>query len=119
VPTADFYSYRAKYIDPDGAALRVPAELDADTTARVQDLALQVFRTLECAGMGRVDVFLQPDGSLVVNELNTIPGFTRISMYPRLWAASGISYPALIARLIDLALETASLKCAPNASHPG
>jgi len=119
VPSADFYSYRAKYIDGDGAALCVPAELDADTVARVQDLALQVYRTLDGAGMGRVDVFLQADGTLVVNELNTIPGFTRISMYPRLWEASGIGYAELIERLIDLAFERHALDAPRAAVRPG
>ncbi len=99
----DFYSYDAKYIDEDGAALEIPAKLDEATTKRIQALAIEVFKTLSCEGMGRVDMFLRDDGSLVVNEINTIPGFTKISMYPKLWEASGIPYTELIDRLIQLA----------------
>ena len=107
IPSAahGFYSYDAKYIDENGAALVIPAQLDGTITADVQRLARDTFRTLCCEGMARVDFFLRDDGSLVVNEINTIPGFTRISMYPKLWEASGLAYPRLIERLIDLALE--------------
>ncbi|MBI3992995.1 MAG: D-alanine--D-alanine ligase [Candidatus Lambdaproteobacteria bacterium] len=104
VPRGGFYSYAAKYLEADGAELHVPAKLDAGTVARVQALAVRVFEVLECDGMGRVDFFLMPDGQLVVNEINTLPGFTRISMYPKLWAASGLPYPELLSRLVDLAL---------------
>ena len=100
-----FYSYAAKYLDPEGAALVAPAELDAETMGRVQELALAVFDTLEAEGMARVDLFLRADGGLVVNEINTLPGFTPISMYPRLWELSGLSYSELLSRLVDLALE--------------
>ncbi len=105
IPTHDFYSYEAKYLDEHGALLRIPAELDDATAARAQALAVRVFQTLCCEGMARVDFFLRPDGELVVNEINTIPGFTRISMYPKLWEASGLPYGALVERLIGLALE--------------
>lgn len=105
VPRGGFYSYEAKYLDDDGADLVIPADLDEDTTARVRDLAVRTFTTLCCEGMARVDFFLTPDGELIVNEINTIPGFTRISMYPKLWVASGLSYPELIDRLLSLALE--------------
>lgn len=105
VPRHGFYSYEAKYLDDDGADLVIPADLDGETTARVQDLSVRTFEALCCEGMARVDVFLMEDGELIVNEINTIPGFTRISMYPKLWAASGVSYPELIDRLLALALE--------------
>ncbi|MDX1396442.1 MAG: D-alanine--D-alanine ligase [Gemmatimonadota bacterium] len=105
VPRHAFYSYEAKYLDEDGAELSVPADLDPETTARVRDLAVRTFRTLCCEGMARVDFFLTPDGELVVNEINTIPGFTRISMYPKLWAASGVGYSELIDRLLQLAID--------------
>ena len=104
VPRGGFYSYAAKYLAPDGAALHAPAGLDAEAVARVQELAVRVFQVLECDGMARVDFFLTPDGQLVVNEINTLPGFTKISMYPKLWAVSGLPYPALLSRLVDLAL---------------
>ncbi len=113
-PTHAFYSYDAKYLDQDGADLLIPADLDADTTARARAIAVRAFRALCCEGMARVDLFLAteacgplPAGSLVVNEINTLPGFTRISMYPKLWEASGMSYPELIDRLLRLAIERA------------
>ncbi|MGH8426403.1 MAG: D-alanine--D-alanine ligase [Gammaproteobacteria bacterium] len=105
IPTHEFYDYEAKYIDEQGARLEAPAKLDADTIKRVQELAIHTFKTLNCEGMGRVDFFLKADGTLLVNEINTIPGFTRISMYPRLWALSGIPYSELIDRLIRLGVE--------------
>jgi D-alanine-D-alanine ligase len=105
VPRHEFYSYRAKYLDDDGAALCVPADLPPETARRVQALSVQAFRALECEGLARVDFFLTKTGRLVVNELNTMPGFTRISMYPRLWEAAGLSYTALADRLIALARE--------------
>ncbi|MBW2623152.1 MAG: D-alanine--D-alanine ligase [Deltaproteobacteria bacterium] len=104
-PTYDFYSYEAKYLDENGALLQIPAELDEQATARIQELAVKTFEVLCCEGLARVDFFLKGDGEVIVNELNTIPGFTRISMYPRLWEASGISYPELIDRLIQLAFK--------------
>ena len=104
-PNLEFYSYEAKYIDEHGAALIIPADLPAETSRRVQDLSIAVFKTLCCEGLSRVDFFLKEDGSLFVNELNTMPGFTRISMYPKLWEASGLSYTKLIDRLIELAVQ--------------
>ena len=113
-PRHDFYSYEAKYLDEGGADLLIPADLDAETTRRARELAVRAFRTLCCEGMARVDLFLAtedcgefPAGAFIVNEINTIPGFTRISMYPKLWAASGVSYPELIDRLIQLAIARA------------
>ncbi|MFT4246918.1 MAG: D-alanine--D-alanine ligase [Pseudomonas sp.] len=100
-----FYSYATKYISETGAEVVVPAAIDAGTQARIQDVALRAYRALDCAGMARVDVFLTDEGRIVVNELNTLPGFTRISMYPKLWQASGLGYRELITRLIELALE--------------
>ena len=105
VPHAAFYDYGAKYT-PGGADLIVPADLPPGRAAEVRELALRVFEVLDCAGMARVDFFLdRASDRLYVNELNTIPGFTATSMYPRLWAASGLPYPDLVARLIELALE--------------
>lgn len=100
-----FYSYEAKYIDEKGAGLQIPARLEPDVTKKIQDLAVKSFKVLCCEGMARVDFFLKENRHVIVNELNSIPGFTRISMYPKLWEASGISYVELIDRLIQLALE--------------
>jgi len=94
-----FYSYQAKYIDADGAALRIPAELPARQAHHLQELAVEVFRLLGCEGMARVDFFVQGDDTFV-NEVNTLPGFTSISMYPKLWEASGLSQTDLIDKLI-------------------
>lgn len=105
VPTHEFYSYEAKYIDEHGAALTIPANISKETLNELQTLAVQAFQILECAGMARVDFFLKSNGELIVNEINTLPGFTKISMYPKLWAASGLPYPKLLDRLIELALE--------------
>jgi len=101
----DFYDYQAKYTDENGAQLLIPAPLDASTTERVRALAVRAFEVLCCEGMARVDMFLRPSGEALVNEINTIPGFTRISMYPKLWEVSGVSYGELVDRLIALALE--------------
>lgn len=105
IPTHDFYSYEAKYLDSEGARFAIPARLDQDTIKKVEQLAIRTFQCLCCEGMARVDLFLKEDGSLLVNEINTIPGFTAISMYPKLWEASGISYGELLERLIDLAIQ--------------
>jgi D-alanine-D-alanine ligase len=105
IPRHAFYSYAAKYLDENGAALEIPAKLPEEVVREVQRLSVEAFRVLCCEGMARVDFFLRGDHELIVNEINTIPGFTRISMYPKLWEASGISYPQLIDRLIQLALE--------------
>ena len=102
-----FYSYDAKYLDDSGARLELPARLAQAELAGAQALAARTFEVLECEGMARVDLFLQADGALLVNEINTIPGFTAISMYPKLWELSGIAPRALVTRLIDLALKRA------------
>lgn len=105
LPRHDFYSYEAKYIDEDGAGLEIPAQLAPGTLGRVQSLSIEAYKALQCEGMARVDGFLKADDDFVINEINTIPGFTRISMYPKLWDASGIPYPELIHRLIQLAID--------------
>ncbi len=105
VPQHEFYSYEAKYLDENGALLEIPAKLPPETIDRVMELAVKTYETLCCEGMARVDMFLREDDSLWINEINTIPGFTKISMYPKLWEASGIGYAELIDRLIQLALE--------------
>ena len=105
IPHHEFYSYEAKYLDADGAELVIPADLEPPVAARVRELSLDAYRALCCDGMARVDFFLQADGALLVNEINTIPGFTRISMYPKLWEASGIPYDDLIERLLRLGIE--------------
>jgi len=108
LPRHEFYSYEAKYLDESGADLEIPADLGEETTRRVRELAVRTFRTLCLEGMARVDFFLTADDEIVVNEVNTIPGFTRISMYPKLWAATGVPYPELIDRLLQLAIERAA-----------
>jgi D-alanine-D-alanine ligase len=106
VPTGhEFYDYAAKYLDADGARLLIPADVKPDVQEQIQRMAVAAFRAIDCAGMARVDFFLEADGRIWLNEINTIPGFTSISMYPKLWEASGLSYPDLIARLLDLAVE--------------
>jgi D-alanine-D-alanine ligase len=107
IPTHDFYSYDAKYIDKDGARLEIPAKIDSDCKSRIQELAVKAFQTLCCEGLSRVDFFLKENGEVLVNEINTMPGFTKISMYPKLWEESGIGYTELISRLIELALKNA------------
>ena len=105
VPANEFYDYRSKYIDP-GSRLLIPAPVTADQSRRIRDLAVRAFRCLDLCGMARVDFFLdRASEALFVNEVNTIPGFTPISMYPKLWEASGLSFPALVDRLIRLAIE--------------
>ena len=104
-PKMEFYSYEAKYID-DSTELRIPAPLDDETIQQAKETAIRVYQAIDCAGMARVDFLLDRDsGTLYVNEVNTIPGFTSISMYPKLWNYDGISYPELVDRLVTLALE--------------
>ena len=105
VPHSEFYSYDAKYVDEDGAGLVIPAPLPDNVTAEVQRLAVRTFKVLECEGMARADFFVTKDNKIYANEINTIPGFTKISMYPKLWEASGVPYAELIDRLIQLALQ--------------
>lgn len=119
VTAADFYDYRDKYVDSTALTV-VPAELDGTTSDAVRALAVRTFESLRCAGLARVDVFLEetavdggPGRGVLVNEVNTIPGFTPISMYPKLWEASGLGYPELIDELVRLALERHGMR----ASH--
>lgn len=105
IPQHEFYSYEAKYLDENGAGLEIPAKLDAKKADEVKAMAKHVFSALGCEGLSRVDLFLKKDGTLLVNEINTIPGFTKISMYPKMMGATGIGYSDLIDRLIALAIE--------------
>jgi D-alanine-D-alanine ligase len=102
--TREFYDYVAKYEDPT-TKLIIPAELPADLVRSLQAMAITAFQAVDCAGMSRVDFFLGPNGQPYLNEINTIPGFTPVSMYPKLWEAAGLSYRDLITRLIELGLE--------------
>ncbi len=105
LPSREFYSYESKYIDGT-SGLVIPADLPPGTAEHIRDLAVQAYKAIDCAGMARADFFLEKDtGRVILNELNTLPGFTSISMYPKLWNATGISYPELVDRLIQLALE--------------
>ncbi|TIC88113.1 D-alanine--D-alanine ligase [Nocardioides sp. GY 10113] len=101
----EFYDFAAKYLPEEHTELDVPAVIPDEVAQRLRDLAAQAFRAVGCEGLARVDFFLMPDGSLVVNELNTMPGFTPLSMFPRMWAASGLEYGALVDRLLQLALR--------------
>ena len=116
-PRRSFYDYVAKYVSDD-SELIIPAELDPDTANQIQQMAVKAFQAIDGAGLGRVD-FLQDkdDGRIYINEINTIPGFTRISMYPKLWEASGLSYPELLDRLIELALERSEVKSKLKTSY--
>ncbi|MDR2447550.1 MAG: D-alanine--D-alanine ligase [Treponema sp.] len=105
ISSREFYSYSAKYLDENGARLEIPANLHPETVALIQDLAIKTFKTLSGEGLSRIDFFLRPDNSPVINEINSMPGFTKISMYPKLWEASGVSYSDLIDRLIELAIR--------------
>ncbi len=102
--TPEFYDYRAKYEDS-GTRLHIPAEIPAAVAERCREYAVAAYKAIDCAGLARVDFFYTPDGALYLNEVNTIPGFTPMSMYPKLWEHAGLSYRDLITRLIELALE--------------
>ena len=110
VPIKEFYDYEAKYLS-EGSDLIVPAKLTKAQTKQVREMAIAAFRACDCSGLARVDFLMEPDsrsgkpGRIFVNEINTLPGFTSISMYPRLWAATGVSYPKLIDRLVELGME--------------
>ncbi|BCG10591.1 MULTISPECIES: D-alanine--D-alanine ligase [Buttiauxella] len=116
VVSSDFYSYDTKYIDDKGAQVVVPAAISTDINDKIRDIAVRAYQTLECSGMARVDVFLTDDNEVIINEINTLPGFTNISMYPKLWQASGLDYQTLITRLIELALERNLQDCALKSS---
>ena len=105
IPSGDFYSYEAKYID-NRSQLLIPAPISFETSQQVRELAVRGYLAVDCAGMARVDFLMDKDtGELFLNEINTLPGFTKISMYPKLWEASGLAFPELVDRLIELALE--------------
>jgi D-alanine-D-alanine ligase len=101
---AEFYDYHAKYDDPK-TQLHIPADIPESTSDRLREIAVEAYRAIDCAGFARVDFFLTPEGELLLNEVNTIPGFTPMSMYPKLWEYAGLSYRDLISRLIELGFE--------------
>lgn len=105
VSNVDFYDYESKYLTDDGATLIIPAKLTDDETTKIRAVAENTYRTLDCLGYARVDVFLTESGEVIVNEINTLPGFTSISMYPKLMEESGIPYSELLDKLIDLSIE--------------
>ncbi|MDP9518402.1 D-alanine--D-alanine ligase [Pseudomonas protegens] len=105
VVSQGFYSYDSKYIDEQAAQVVVPAAISPADSERIQALAIEAFQVLGCSGLARVDVFLTDSGEVLINEVNSLPGFTRVSMYPKLWQAAGMSYSELVSRLIELALE--------------
>ncbi|MEM9545361.1 MAG: D-alanine--D-alanine ligase [Bacteroidota bacterium] len=105
LPKTEWYTFENKYVDDDGAGLEIPAKLTEEETERARSIAINSYVNLECCGLTRVDMFLKPDGEIIVNEVNTLPGFTKISMYPKLWGYSGIEYRDLITKLIELAIE--------------
>ncbi|MCB1169554.1 MAG: D-alanine--D-alanine ligase [Leptospiraceae bacterium] len=105
LPNDGFYSYESKYIDADGAKLLIPADISEEESERTRKLALDTFRALHCEGLARIDCFLTADGKIYINEINTLPGFTNISMYPTLWEKSGLGRPELLKSLLDLAIQ--------------
>ena len=104
IANQDFYSYDAKYID-EGSVAEIPAKMDKKTLKKIQEMSIKTFQVLSCEGLARVDFFLTKSGKIYVNEINTMPGFTNISMYPKLWEASGLPQTKLLDRLIELAIE--------------
>ena len=104
-PKYEFYTYDAKYQDPDAVEIKVPADLDQSITRQIKELSLRAFKVLQCKDFARVDLFLRDNQSIYINEINTIPGFTDSSMFPSLWAQHGISYSDLITKIIELAME--------------
>lgn len=116
ISSNEFYDYDAKYVDGKSAA-KIPAEIDAEMMQEAQREAVRAYQALDCEGMARVDFLLAGDGVLYINELNTIPGFTSISMYPKLWEASGLTYPELLDKLIKFAIERSKEKKRLNVSY--
>jgi len=108
IPNHDFYSYEAKYLDENGATFEIPAKLSNEEIAHIQEVAIDAYTALNAEGLSRVDGFLTKDRKFIINEINTIPGFTKISMYPKLWEVSGLLYPQLLDKLIDLAINRAT-----------
>jgi D-alanine-D-alanine ligase len=107
LPGHEWYDFEAKYLD-DACEFDIPPLLPAEVIAAIQDAACRSFSALDCAGLARVDFFVTPDNRVIVNEINTMPGFTHISMYPQMWAASGVDYPTLVDRLVQAALRRAT-----------
>ena len=105
---AGFYTYEAKYNENEGTRLEIPAKLSEQLQNKIQQTAIRAYKALECEGMARIDMFVSKQGQVVVNEINTLPGFTKFSMYPQLWEASGLSYTNLITELLELAIDRAS-----------
>jgi D-alanine-D-alanine ligase len=105
LPGREFFDFEAKYLDGAAARLSCPADLPAEVAQRVRDLSVRTFEAMGCEGLARVDFFVRPDGEVIVNEINTMPGFTPMSMYPLMWEATGLGYPELIDRLLRLALN--------------
>ncbi len=105
LPKTEWYTFENKYVDDDGAGLEIPAKLTTEEAKQARSIAINSYINLECCGLTRVDMFLKPDGEIIVNEVNTLPGFTKISMYPKLWGHSGIRYQDLITKLIELAID--------------
>jgi D-alanine-D-alanine ligase len=101
----DFYDFEAKYMPESGTEFDIPPDLPDKVVEQVRSAAVEAFESLDCEGLARVDFFLADDGRLLVNEVNTMPGFTPASMFPQMWAATGVDYPTLVARLIDDALR--------------
>lgn len=106
IPSHEFYDYEAKYFDDGKSVLIIPAELEEEKVQEIREAAVKAYKALDCSGLARVDFFMEKNtGRILINEINTIPGFTKISMYPKLWDAAGLSYSKLIDRLIELAIE--------------
>ena len=110
LPQKNFYSYDAKYVDEEGALLKVPAELEGSIAGELKSLAINAFKVMDCQGLARCDFFLTEDGKIFLNEINTLPGFTKISMYPKLWEATGVPYVKLIDKLVELAISRYGLE---------
>ncbi len=104
-PTHEFYSYEAKYLDENGAKIEIPAKLKPDEVKKIQDIAKKTYQVMGCDGLTRVDFFLKSNGEAYINEINTLPGFTNISMFPKMWEATGIKYSDLVTKLIDLGFQ--------------
>jgi len=118
IPHAEFYDYKAKYLDPNGASFVLPARIPKKTAARVREIALAAFRALDLHGLARVDFLVhKKTGAVYFNEANTMPGFTPISMYPRLWRESGLPTKRLVATLISLALRRAAARRNISTTH--
>ena len=112
-----FYSYEAKYISTTAAKTNIPADVQDDVIKDIQIMAIKAYKALECIGMARVDFFFSKKEELFINEVNTIPGFTSISMYPKMWEATGIAYPDLLERLINLAVDAHKNRAALKSSY--